>query len=74
MFCNLLQMAKMDHRPFWPSKPSWYPACHAAAAAGCNTCTVKPIAADEGEYLRWNADPFDLDGGSGTSEADPGHI
>jgi hypothetical protein len=33
---------------------------------------VKPIATDEGEFLRWNADPFTLDGGSGTSEADPG--
>ena len=34
--------------------------------------TVRPIAVDEGEYLRWNADPFDLDGGSGASETDPG--
>lgn len=37
-----------------------------------DTSTVKPIAVDEGEYLRWNADPFDLDGGSGASETDPG--
>jgi hypothetical protein len=36
------------------------------------TRAVKPIAVDEGEFLRWNADPFTLDGGSGTSEADPG--
>jgi hypothetical protein len=27
---------------------------------------------DEGAFLRWNADPFDLDGGDGASETDPG--
>ncbi len=36
------------------------------------TRTVKPISLDEAEFLRWNSDPFDLDGGSGGSETDPG--
>jgi hypothetical protein len=35
---------------------------------------VNPIPVDEGGFLRWNADPFDLDGGSGTSETDPGAL
>ena len=33
---------------------------------------VKPISVDEGAFVRWNADPFDLDGGDGASETDPG--
>jgi hypothetical protein len=42
-----------------------------AAAADANSA-VKPISLDEGDFLRWNSDPFDLDGGSGGSETDPG--
>ncbi len=34
--------------------------------------TVLPVSVDEGAFLRWNADPFDLDGGDGASETDPG--
>ena len=33
---------------------------------------MKPISFDESEFLRWNSDPFDLDGGDGGSETDPG--
>ena len=42
------------------------------AAAADATRAVKPISLDEAEFLRWNSDPFDLDGGSGGSETDPG--
>ena len=41
-------------------------------AAADTARAVKPISLDEGEFLRWNSDPFDLDGGSGGSETDPG--
>ena len=45
---------------------------HTRAAAADATRAVKPISLDEAEFLRWNSDPFDLDGGSGGSETDPG--
>ena len=45
---------------------------YARVAAADAARAVKPISLDEGEFLRWNSDPFDLDGGSGGSETDPG--
>jgi hypothetical protein len=41
-----------------------------ADGAGC--CSTVPVPSSERNELRWNGNPFVLDGGSGFEEEDPG--